>query len=592
MRTRRLLAFLILSVTGLGCGERTPDSAADPGSDVSDDTVAPDTADGGSELDAQEELVDAGDGSGERADAGEGTGDAGLDSGPGADDAAGDADEERDSGTSDAADGDVVVIDSGDEDVEVCWPERVPNACGGCLELLEQPGDPCGCDIGVWTCVGADDVACRSPDGEVLYADFDGDGWGVEGELPSDLECSWGASLTTQHFDCNDDNEDVFPGAGAIACALGNTAYRVCDASGEFASVSCFGGRCVDGVCVTGCGVPGVTTRCSRGGFSPDWRHQVCGFDGVTWDDIEWCGAGVACHDVGGCEDEICDNVLAEADGDDLADCRDPDCAGAPGCPPLVFSPLIAWLRVVEGVERLYVGRAGGEAVEVAANIAGALPSYPAWVPGTSELSFVTVELGDGQVLRRWNVSTGEVHDVDLGFWACDLMAFPSWSVDSSTLWVECPDEREVRRFTVGTPYAFEESISGGSPSASPAQPDDYLIVYRTDEIRIRRSGGTSPTYTSSGSQIVGRPLMGRGPSGLAAHDFPLLPGDVVLDVTRGDTEHEVALISRRIGTARRQLVMLWPGGRAVEVTTGDAFETMGSIASDAEIDLAMEVEP
>ncbi len=57
------------------------------------------------------------------------------------------------------------VEDADDDDGGLCGG-GVENACGGCDELRGEPGGVCGrCDLGVWECVGPDDVNCDEPFG-------------------------------------------------------------------------------------------------------------------------------------------------------------------------------------------------------------------------------------------------------------------------------------------------------------------------------------------------------------------------------------------------------------------------------------------
>lgn len=218
-----------------------------------------------------------------------------LDSG---DDAAG-AD---DSGSDVNADVDAapdVAVDATPTDAErACDGGQAPNPCGGCVDLSGLVGQACGCDAGLWHCDGADAIACLDAEGQRLYRDMDGDGWGVEGPLPTGARCTGWPTASPALGDCDDDAMSVYPGSSQTWCGDDFAEVRRCDGPDSVAAFRCVEGHCSPYYTPWGCDedcAPGRATTCIH--YNGAWTIIGCNDDGSWGDELEQCGPEQTCAD-------------------------------------------------------------------------------------------------------------------------------------------------------------------------------------------------------------------------------------------------------------------------------------------------------
>ena len=116
----------------------------------------------------------------------------------------------------------VELCDGVDDDCDGVVDEGVLNGCGGCAELVGEPGEPCGA-CGVWRCEGQEEASCEeAPGGEpgLYWLDADMDDYG-EGE-PRQLCGPTGAWSAREGGDCADDDARINPGRAEVCDRLDN----------------------------------------------------------------------------------------------------------------------------------------------------------------------------------------------------------------------------------------------------------------------------------------------------------------------------------------------------------------------------------
>jgi len=90
------------------------------------------------------------------------------------------------------------------------------NACGGCNELLAEPGTACSdCEDGEWVCVGFETVGCQGGTASLreYWIDLDRDGYGQEGTTSIEACGPPTARWVENDDDCDDSRNTVNPGA-------------------------------------------------------------------------------------------------------------------------------------------------------------------------------------------------------------------------------------------------------------------------------------------------------------------------------------------------------------------------------------------
>jgi len=152
--------------------------------------------------------------------------------------------------------------------------------------------------------------------------------------------------------DCQGRECGLDPVCGTQSCGT-CTAPETCQPDGLCACVpACAGKECgpdgCGGVCGT-CAAPALcdaTFHCC----TPACAGKECGPDGCGGD-CGTCPAGTTCDALGACQlipVEICDDGQ-DNDGDGAADCVDPDCVGAAGCPACLVHGVLACGDTVSG---------------------------------------------------------------------------------------------------------------------------------------------------------------------------------------------------------------------------------------------------
>ncbi|MFT4703415.1 MAG: hypothetical protein ACI81R_001106, partial [Bradymonadia bacterium] len=115
----------------------------------------------------------------------------------------------------------------------VCTATEV-NSCGGCIDLVDTPGDACASDCGVGTlvCAGDSAVACDAPlpNGCGTCTTLDGQvGDPCDGDCPSaGLQCNGAGTALV----CVSDPFDICGGCSGTDAALGQScATGVCESA-------------------------------------------------------------------------------------------------------------------------------------------------------------------------------------------------------------------------------------------------------------------------------------------------------------------------------------------------------------------------
>jgi hypothetical protein len=113
----------------------------------------------------------------------------------------------------------VFVCDQGEA---VCESALDVNACGGSTLLGAVVGAPCGlCDTGRLVCAGTESLGCSGQApvaSHTWFTDLDGDGFYLNGAESEVLCDSPETGFAQTAGDCDDENEDAFPGAPEDAC--------------------------------------------------------------------------------------------------------------------------------------------------------------------------------------------------------------------------------------------------------------------------------------------------------------------------------------------------------------------------------------
>lgn len=218
-----------------------------------------------------------------------------LDSGDdaaGADDSGFDVDADADAAPDVAVD--ATPADAG----RACDGGQAPNPCGGCVDLSGLVGQACGCDAGLWYCDGADAIACLDAEGQRLYRDMDGDGWGVDGPLPTGARCTGRPTASPALGDCDDDEASIYPDSGEWWCGDDGLDWRRCAVDGSVEIVPCERGVCDflgdAPACIELCPEGhGVCSEDSRG----QWTAYICNEQGSDYEFLEECAWGAFCWD-------------------------------------------------------------------------------------------------------------------------------------------------------------------------------------------------------------------------------------------------------------------------------------------------------
>lgn len=474
-----------------------------------------------------------------------------------------DADEvDADAGGGDADVGDVDA-DTGDID-DGCSPGPA-NACGGCAALEVVPGDPCACGSGVWACNAdqPDEPWCTS-DGRPIYPDLDEDSHGADAAFPPPEACDGPVPFAFEPTDCDDDDPDVVPGAYDRTCPDDPAARLVCGPGAEWTTEPCATGQCVEGLCETACD-PGAERRCVGPDDEGTWTVEQCDARGLGFELFETCEAGANCLD-GTCWPEDCDNRVDD-DGDGAIDCDDDSCADDPWCEPL--SPdLAAAVIGVDGLRyRLSLRWLDGTAVEISERLAGPIPQFPSWLPGTSELMFTTWsdEL-DSPVLRILDVTSGTVTDIPTSDLDCPYIAWPGVSPDGSTLAFECVTSDQMRMLewpSLELLYAADGAIA---PEWGYGEEGAIGVVAIDDpfsEIRVSFFPRLSPSMPVALGYLRSyevRPLPGSDGGMLDRASFELLEQDSPMD-TAFDIAPNTVLVGRLVPAGSRSLVLVRRNG-------------------------------
>lgn len=239
-----------------------------------------------------------------------------------------------------------------DDDCDGAIDEGVTNACGGCGELEEIPGDTCE-SCGTWTCADVDAVICagdREPDSDTCLADNGCTGaLGCEEnglvtchavETRNQCNVCGGPDLPELGETCTTDDgcEGTFVcdgnGNGVVCDGPSKNECGVCGA----AAVADVGDSCVaengcDGALA--CNAEGTGTTCIT--LAEKNQCGVCGgpdlADFGTGCDVQGCLATWVCNDTG--DALLCDsagrNNCAACDVPDVAN-LDSTCQDADGC--------------------------------------------------------------------------------------------------------------------------------------------------------------------------------------------------------------------------------------------------------------------
>lgn len=153
------------------------------------------------------------------------------------------------------------------------------------------------------------------------------------------------------------------------------------------------------------------------------------------------CSETERCDDAGACVPGAADACTDGVDNDlnGSVDCNDSACDGRDGC---VLAPLVAQVHVIDGRERIVLGRPGEAPVRLNAALNGDLATHPTWAPDGVRLAWATWDLGSmEQRLRIVDVTTGAVVDLDDDVLGCSVVAWPTWSPDGASMAFECVGE-------------------------------------------------------------------------------------------------------------------------------------------------------
>ncbi len=143
------------------------------------------------------------------------------------------------------------VCDGVDNDCDGQLDEGVLNACGGCLPLGGDPGQPCG-QCGALQCQGGDALDCVDPDPAPFFIDRDGDRFG-QGDPR--LLCAPEAPHTApEGGDCDDRDPRRHPGADEVCDEIDNNCDGLRD---EGVLNACGGCGPLDGAPGQPCGICG-----------------------------------------------------------------------------------------------------------------------------------------------------------------------------------------------------------------------------------------------------------------------------------------------------------------------------------------------
>mgnify|MGYP006270776001 CR=1 FL=1 len=180
------------------------------------------------------------------------------------------------------------------------------NACGGCSELPQRPGDPCGeCSDGQWVCDGLDALECVNADLQVkqYYTDQDEDGWGRENAEPLAACFPPSSKYAAKTGDCDDRERTVNPGAEEEC----NGRDDDCDDATDEAPES---QDCADACCVQGLVCEDAECKIACEGVRCGSDESVCCDPGQICYADTCVAPGGECESTQNCpRDAFCDQI-------------------------------------------------------------------------------------------------------------------------------------------------------------------------------------------------------------------------------------------------------------------------------------------